>query len=217
MTRFINIILIIITLAGVGMLLRQRSAHSTVRSEFDRLSKQYGVLDVADPDKYYVNYVESEDPYCFRWRVYVPPINNMIEALSTKSGDQSSSTGGGGGFESVEYLHLCRIRFEPKCLVYVRGRFGTSTSSVSDEKVARFVEDHWEDLDVDILGAKGPVEIDRDKPVRLISILIPDDLQGELLELIGEESPNAKNPKWKERPVLEVVFGSEQAFLNRGN
>jgi hypothetical protein len=216
MTRFINIILMLITLAGVGMLLRQRSAHSTVRSEFDRLSKQYGVLDVANPDNYYVTFVETEDPHCFRWRVYVPPINNMVEKLITKSGGSSSSTSG-GGFEGVEYLHLCRIRFEPQCRVYVRGQFGSSTSSISDEKVARFVEDHWGELNIDILATEGPVEIDRDKPVRLMTIRIPDDLLDEFVELIGPDSHYAKRPEWMERPILQVVFGSEQAFLEREN
>ena len=157
MTRFINIILMLITLAGVGMLLRQRSAHSTVRSEFDRLSKQYGVLDVANPDNYYVNFVET--------------------------GDQ----------------------------------FGSSTSSISDEKVARFVEDHWGELDIDILATEGPVEIDRDKPVRLMTIRIPDDLLDEFVELMGPDSHYAKRPEWMERPILQVVFGTEQAFLEREN
>ena len=202
MTRLINISLVVATLVGAQFLARQRTAYSVVRQEHDRLSKQYGVLNVSNPDNFFVTYIENDDPFCFRWRVYDPPAANLRKKIVTKSGNSSSSSFSSDGGEA---LQLCRFKFEgTSCKVYIRDRSGSSTMSLGNQNLVQFLKDHWSELNIQVLGSDGPVEIDRDQVVRLITIRIPNELQDEFVKSAGKFY---QDPKRQALPILDVYYG----------
>ena len=102
-------------------------------------------------------------------------------------------------------MQLCRFRFEGMgCQVYVRGRAVSSTLSLGNKGMVRFMKDHWGELDVRVLGSDGPVEIEGDQVVRLITIRVPKQLQDEFEKSAGKYQQDATG---RALPILDVYYG----------
>jgi hypothetical protein len=206
-----NLLLLLITLVGIGMLIHQRANHDLVQAEYDRLTESFGTLDVTDPNDYFVRSVNGRDPMLFRWRFYAPGNLSLEDRVMTPTGATMGQTLGG---EAGVKLVACRFRFDsgPKMKFFFRDRSGSTTSSFS-KNVTGFLKDHWDALEFHVLAQDEVEQIKTDEIVELLQIRVPDSLQAEFDHRIGPNSAVAK----RDYVVMKISTGTTAAFSKTGN
>jgi len=187
MTKFLNIILILILLVAGGRLLMRSQEYRTLAQERKQLIEKLDGFRVRDPSKFLVKMVDTDDPRLFMWRVYKP------------SGFEASYLGcfGGGaaavfdsGLGSGSKFARVSVRFElvgsefyiDMQAIGVGHRF-----KVYDRELATIYQYYWEDLEIEVLGQDSQVEMDVNQKVDLLQITVSDKLVAKLEAKFGQE------------------------------
>lgn len=211
MTKFFNAILILIILVAGGRLAMQGQQHRALVQEQNQLVEKLDGFKVRDRSKYFVQMVDTGDPVRFMWRIHVPGgfQTQFLTKIGSKRGDTCRSFGftRQGSLERVSVSFECAgdfLRVDTQTL-----HNGSCFGHGSAELVA-FFQQHWNDLEVEILGKEEPVEIDANQFVNLLSIKIPDELHGKLEAQFGKKVARRFSSKW----FCRIGFG-EEALVER--
>jgi hypothetical protein len=173
-----------------------------LRTEHDRLSDQYGVLDVKDPNKYYVVRLDTGDSKQFVWRVYQPKVNAIEYRVKVYTGGASSGSNfSPNGIGGNEFIYRYRFVFEDNHVDLHRltglqkGRTG-----IGDPALTELLKKHWDELEFQILEDG---EYDVDEPLQFLTVRVPDQLLKELTQ--GKPDYYAR---LADRPLVEIVEGT---------
>ena len=204
--------LFFIALAGFVAFLFEAASERKVRADRDRLAGIYGRLDIVDPNKFYLRQIPTEDPMDFAWRCYVPP-------GMTFHGYQSMFRYGGRHLNSVEQnpgLFVKRVRFLPQDDGVRLDHFGSGFSSSGRAGLRKeawdFLQNHWHELDVSVLGDQDQIELDPNKEIAtLLTIAIPKHLQQRASELAGDNQHKNLSSAW----LMKLEFGAETVFSKK--
>jgi len=211
MTRILNAILLAIIVAGIYFLIRDHETLATVCARRDHLAARYGLLEIEDPEKYLVTRIDTGDPAHFLWRCYYPKQINVTERLEIGH-NGSSQVIGRSSTVAGEFLHRCRFNFDQsRITVHVMGRRGGGRQQVANGEFAQFLKDHWEELEFDLLGQNGTVEVSTDEVLNFITIRIPQSLLADLKQS-GLHRAHVKNLLSRSGVLFEMRYGTQKAF-----
>ena len=136
-----------------------------LRTEHDRLAAKYGRLQVDDPNKYLVCFVESESPKReLNWRVYHPPLDSVLGSLILEARPRARRVQPLHGLEYGDIRISAKFRFQDdavKTCVAIGGF--TSVRSLGPSAVAPFLKEHWNDLEFAVLADEMPLEFNPDQ------------------------------------------------------
>ena len=204
MNRTINLLLCATILVGLWQFARVQPKLAKLRSEHDRLADQYGVLDIKDPEKFYVKNLPTEDEKDFLWRIYRPAgiqmgYRNEWGTGSSSSG-KSSSRGAG-----EEVLRVRFVQVGSQLQTHFLRSGGASGGDVSDSKIAECMTNQWAKLEVETI-ADGEYNVD--EIMRLLTIRLPPPLVAEL----SKQKRGRRYERLADTPLFEVSIGEDEAY-----
>ncbi|MGY8771594.1 MAG: hypothetical protein ACKVH8_24525 [Pirellulales bacterium] len=204
--RLLTAILLLAIVVGTINLILARIINAEVEQEFDRLVAKVGRLEITDPKKFHVIPIETNQPFHYAWRVYMPEGLSINRKTEFFAGGSSSSTSSGQPSESI---YRARFRFEgDEVKVYVKNGSGSSTTGYTNKEFAKFLQDHPDDLIVHALGDDGTRVFDTDQVLTLLKLEIPEHLQ--------DEARLAWNKRDKRKrtlpPLIITQMGMSEAF-----
>jgi len=168
--------LLLVAVIAVGGVFAWKTGRERERltARYDRLAAITGDLKLTDPAKVHFQALETGDPMHFAWRIYYPPKCNPLIA-----GDDYD--GGWWSKEPTESIGHVRFHGTERGDLdsYVRFPGGGQWGYHARGAPARFLIDHWNELEIEQIGAKGLAVINRDETVSLLRITFPDDLRDE--------------------------------------
>ena len=190
------------------MLAQRTSKRRELQAEYDRLSAEFGVLDVNDPSKFLITRIETNDPMHFLWRCYYPANLRVDERRGF-----GEPNGGGMTINANFSECLHRVRFDLRgnqITVHVAERLGGGRQSRKSGELVRFLKEHWSELEVQVLASDGTVEISTDRAMEFLTIQIPKDLLPELEKRVGKRIAD----KYRDAPFYQAIYGTPQAMAN---
>lgn len=145
--RLTETILLVITIAGATAISVAFYYRCSIRAEYVRCIAKVGRFEIEDDEKIHLKRLRPEDPMQFAWRCYVPPLPPN-SGVQTKGYVGNSRCGGNWsnsyeGKESTIRVAIRRTKAGPQACgndVVVR---------IEPPEVARFVADHWQELEFD--------------------------------------------------------------------
>lgn len=218
MTRALNVLLIISTLVGGFMLFQARQSNSKLRDQFNKLDFQFGVMKIADVDKFCVQKIETRDPEIFAWRIFVPMSCQCYIRQRTTSTDSTANV-----ISDANPIFISSASEEREVIVTFRYKFGGDHeiggccchswgSSFALSKAvteSKFLESHWNQLEVfDHVGSQT-ISFNADQAMKLVSISIPDTVWDEFSEAYGNAALTAK---LRDRMFLQVSCGTQKSI-----
>lgn len=198
MTRYINLFVCFAVLSGVMLYIPAQFKLVNLRKERERLLARHGVLDVKNPNKFYVKRVQTMNEKDYLWRIYRPGGSNLHHKEVSFVGQESGSLG--TIVDGREFLYRCRFVLTNSGIeIHSIGGHGTS----GGKWFAEFIEEHWSELEIDVI-ANG--EHSADKVLRLLTIRIPPPLVAELMK------KDALSYKYfQSSPMFEVSYWTDVA------
>ncbi|PHR90943.1 MAG: hypothetical protein COA78_34280 [Blastopirellula sp.] len=204
--RIITAILLLAIIVGAFQLIQAKTSQSEVKQEFDRLVAKVGRLEITDPKKFHVIPIETNEPFHYAWRVYMPEGLSIHRKTKFFSGGSSSSSTSGQPNESI---FRARFRFvDDEVKVYVKSGSGSSTMGYTNKKFSQFLQDHADEMIVGSLADDGTRVFDTDQVLTLLKLEIPEHLQ--------DEARLAWNKRDKRKrtlpPLILTQMGTQEAF-----
>lgn len=187
MTKFFNAILILIILVAGGRLAMQGIEYRPLWQERNQLIETLDGFRVRDRSKYLVQMVDTSDPMLFMWRVYIP---RGFEPTYFGRCVDGGSTTYHSHFSSGYYLERVSVRFEfdvAQLYVDMQAIQGGCQLGVGDEELVAFCHQHWGDLEIEVLGQGGAIEVDVAGEVDLLRIAVPDELLTKVEAKFGKD------------------------------
>ena len=204
MSRTINFLLCVAILGGLWQFAGVQSKLAKLRSEHDRLAGQYGVLDIKDPEKFYVKSVPTENEKDFLWRIYRPA--GLQLSYRCVSGTGGSSSGSSTTSNAVEELFRIRfIHIDSQLQIHILRDSGASCSSMGDGKLNRCLENQWSKLEVETI-ADG--QYSHEEIMRLLTIRAPPALVAEL----SKQKRGKRYEQLADTPMFEASIGTDKAY-----
>ena len=170
-----------------------------LRTEHDRLAEKYGVLQVNDPNKYLIRFTESESGLReLNWRLYYPPLGSVLGSQST------GMTLPNAHRHEPDYGDIrisAKFRFQDgaaRAFVVV-GSY-RSVRPIKPRVLASFFEEHWDDLEFEILGEEMPLEFEPDQILQVLTVKVPERLLQHLPESLSQE----QRDQLSDGPIMEI-------------
>lgn len=200
MTNFINVALAVVLAFGAMLAMQANRRKVELQDEFNQLVAKHGWLPVDDKDKIHLIRLDTDDPMHFRWRVYQP----AKQALQWKSPSSSSS---GSSSQERNFISQVRFRFidEERVDVFYSHASGSGRGSIWNGPGAKFLREHWDELEITVAGGDGLESYGPDELATLIEVRIPDPLYQKMLQ----EHPRLK---YRGQVPYSRKFGTKQAF-----
>ena len=220
-SSLLNLLLIVVTFAGVFRCYQLQTQVDNLHSEFESLSPSYGDFS-QEPNSPQIVRLKTNDPMVFQWRVYLPagysgvvsdrigrkglfgtrslslghgmPWNYPAEFLIT----QKFKVNTGEGFGSNSWQRNS-ILTDIQCTNWVASQAGpvkyvSGQGSGGNELVswgAEYLVDHWSDI-VFASDDAGSTSVFEDK-VDLLKVTIPEELMEEYLATQGSRRRENEN------------------------
>ena len=192
MTKFLNAILILIILIFGAKLVMRGQEYRTLAQERSELLEKLDGFRVRDSSKYLVQAVDTGDPMLFMWRVHKP--GGLRTGYLKRIADRGANVFAfGGSWENK--LERVSARFEffgDELYVDMQTARGGHRTRVVDAELLAICQQHWEDLEIEVLGQEGAIEIDVNQEVVLLHIVVPDKLVTKLEAMFGKTSRFSK-------------------------
>lgn len=175
--RSLDLVLLLMALVGGILAFQTGRQQSCLRVEHERLSRITGDLPISDASKVHVRALETGEKLHFAWRVYLPP-NYQLE-MRYGSGTSSSWRS-----DACQFIARVRFRENEQGLLQVYTSFsgGSGCMSLGDRSLAELLCDHWDNIQVEQLGANDLVAIERDLSAVFLRLTLPDELRVESRE-----------------------------------
>lgn len=187
---------ILLTAALVGLWFAWETARERSRLEqtHARLLAITGDLPIGDPTRVHVRAVETGEPLHFAWRIHVPA-NDAVQFRYSNGGFSSS-----GSNEPEDFV--VRVRFretsDGQTELYTHFSHGSSRSTQFDPTLTKLLHGRWGEIRVEQLGSRGvAVPEEADRPVVLLRLTLPEDLQDEARKVL---------PEYEQKRVLPVLY-----------
>ncbi len=178
----------------------------SLRRETQRLEKIVGHLEIHNPTLLHLVLLERKSRDHLLWRVFLPENHRWRLSYKIASGSSGWSSVG----QSEEYDSLYRVRFHEesdRVGLHILRDNGSSESTL-EPKLARFLQTHWDELQVDIAGSEGQTVRPVDGVVDLFSIRVPQELMPQAQAELGEFTYKSLQTQ----PLLQILIGTEKAF-----
>lgn len=171
--RVVDGLLLLVIVVGGVLAGRAAWERSRLGAEYRRLAKKTGELPILDASKLYIGALETGEPLHFAWRVYLPPHYRL--ELRYTGGSRSSSSHAA----AVDSIARVRLREDEQGLWHVYTQFpgGGSRSQLDGPPLAALLRQHWKEIEVQQLGAGGPVALDANQSAQLLRLRLPPHVQ----------------------------------------
>lgn len=178
--RALDILLLLIIAIGGVYAWKSGQERSRLRARYNRLASITGDPKITDPARVHIQALETDDPMHFAWRMYYPA--NYTQLIASRDGVGSSWSS-----DANEFIGRLRFRMSDQgyldCYEHFSG--GSSRGSVVSGPTAKFLVEHWNELQIEQLGADGLAVIDPKETVTLLQITIPEELQAKATRTLG--------------------------------
>jgi hypothetical protein len=172
--------LLLVVLVGSFLAWQTGRERSRLTERHSRLARLAGDLPIIDPTKLHALALQTGDPLHFAWRIYVPP--NYSPQLRG-----SGMAIALGSARASEFIARVRVRPDDKGDMQVYTHFGNTTSgtSLGMQAIVSVLENRWDKLKVEQLGAHALTVIKADQPAVLLRLTLPDDLHSEVRKKVS--------------------------------
>lgn len=175
--RIVDAALAIATIVGAIIAVNSASKLHALQQEHTRLSRTTGDLNISDPGQAHVLALDTGEPLHFAWRVYAPAGHMMI-AESSNGGSSTSSA-----FNSRPHEFIGRVRISKHrtrgIAVYHNFGNGAGFRTFASAETFEFLREHWNELDIEQLGADATAHIQPGESVTVLRIRLPENLAAE--------------------------------------
>ncbi len=191
--RVIDGILLAAALVGVWFAWETARERSRLEQTHARLLAITGDLPIGDPTRVHVRAVETGEPLHFTWRIYIP--GNCPVRIRSSNGGFSSA----GSNSPEDFLGRVRFREIPdgQTELYTHFSHGSSRSTQFDPTLTKLLHGRSDEIRVEQLGSQGLAVLDPDKPVVLLRLTLPEDLQAEARKVL---------PEYEQKRVIPVLY-----------
>jgi hypothetical protein len=176
MRRLLDCLLLVVFLIGGYLAWQTGRERSRLSEHYRRLVRMAGDLVASDPDKVYIQALDTGEPLHFAWRVHVPPNYNLIV--------RSLPLGGTAHLQISDPDFIARVRLRPsdRGVMEVYTHFGPTSNQreVGDEALSELMRGRWDKIRVEQLGDSVPAVLGPDQPAAVLRLSLPEDLQDEV-------------------------------------
>jgi hypothetical protein len=189
MSRLLHLCLSVLTLVGLVLAWRTGHERQVLLREYERLLGLVGDLPLTDRDKIQIQAIDTKEPLHFAWRVYLPA---KTEIRATYGGGSSTS------FNSDQREFIARFRIrehsDGSLRAYTKFAGSSSQSGLGDDSLARFLRGHWEQIQVEQLGAGKPAIVSPGNAALLLRLKLPHELNRRAADEVDARSLQSKLP-----------------------
>lgn len=184
--KWLNLILIALTLWGGIRFVRAQTKLSELRKDYARVIAAVGEMPIEDGQLLHIKTLESKNAWQWAWRIYQP--KNANATVNYQIGN--SGSGGSLGFASNEQefigrLSLTRLK-DGNFGMFTRFRGSSGLAGFGSKEFADFLDKHRSELVIEQIGSDGTIKIAKgDPPQTLFRLSLPDKLAREAEQLFA--------------------------------
>jgi hypothetical protein len=188
--KIVNIALLVAAVTGFAMTLSVFGERSRLITEYENYVAKVGRLKVEEPEKIYVKRIVTDIPDHFAWRVYLPRPNSrgLVTRIFNGADESGASfthpTGDTGNEATI------RVTFR-RTDKGVAASFGSALSKLRDDRVTKFIKQHWDDLRFEIAAKEDTLVQEGDEVIKLLVVTLPKRLADKFVAEHGEEFSTA--------------------------
>lgn len=210
MHRLLQTGLILLIVAGVALVVRQRQRLQAYRVEAARLQAKWGALQVDVPEKIYLRAVQTDDPLHFAWRLHLPGGTTYSLVNRLANGYTSASI---QATDPVEFLARCHLRIGDDGLetfvdVHASGQGGhRSVRQNNFGELAELITATDQPLSIELLGAGKAVMLEPDQPATLLQIRASESLREAIVQ-----QDDRRLDQYLDEPLYAFLVADEDAY-----
>jgi hypothetical protein len=194
--RGVELVLIVAIAIGGYLAWQTGQERGRLQRTFDRLARKAGDLEIGDPTQVHLRAIPTGEPLHFAWRVYLPA--NYPAPFHVKAG---AAIGRSGASRSQPQELIARVRFREDengvLNVYSKFAGGSRRMAVGEQAFATLLRGRWNEVVAEQFGADGVAAIDPDRPITLLRLRLPVNIQ--------ERAKTALSPD-EQKELLPVFF-----------
>jgi hypothetical protein len=175
MRRLLDCFLLVVALIGGYLAWQTGRERSRLSEHYQRLVRMAGDLVAPDPNKVYIQALDTGEPLHFAWRVHVPANYNLVV--------HSLPRGHAAHLQSSQPDFIVRVRLREgdRGIMEAYSHFGPSSgkSDLGDQALTELMRGRWDRVRIEQLGASGIAVLEPDQPAVILRLALPEDLQDE--------------------------------------
>lgn len=196
----LDLLLLALTAVGAYLAITTQMQAAMWRQKRSALEKDVGILNIDDRDRFHVQFLPSDNPREFRWRIYTPQSDDCrLVTIHRDSDGGSGKSATGGSTEAGEGLVMVHLGFNQSGLVVnSRERLGGNRSSGTSIFSVGFIKSLVEANDYSawkIAGRNGVERFGKDQMIWLLRV------EGVVDEVSG-----------KPQQIFAIALGSSSAI-----
>lgn len=174
--KWLDGVLIGLTILGSVFFVRVQSQLAELHKAQARIVAAVGEMKIQDPSVAQIKALETNQPWQWAWRVYLP--DNSNGTLTYQVGQGSS---GSLGFASSQQEFIARLSLtqlkDGRLGLYNRFEGGCSFSSFGTKEFGDFLREHRDELEIEQLGSQGAEQLKAGGPtVVFFRLKLSDEL-----------------------------------------
>lgn len=195
---------------GLWRLVQDRRELTGLRMEANRLEALVGAIDLDDPSRIHVVTVADDGPNELLWRVFLPAEHTWTTNLHRGSGGWNSHSRYSSSSPADMLVRFRVTESEKGWTSFLVHGNGSHSTSMSDE-LGEFLDEHWRELQIQIAGSDGELNLGTDQVVTLLSVEVPE----RLIDLAENDLRPHEVKGLRDDPIIKIEIGSEEAFALR--
>ncbi len=203
--RTVNATLLIAAVVGAVSAYFASTEYREVMTVHRQLDAMVG-MPIRDPSKVHVRAIATGEELFFSWRVYVP------EGMNVRWKDNYRGTYIGPRPSDREFIaSVCLLASDAGLEISSQDNVAGYSNHIGTPHLARLLDEHVNDIQVEQLGSDGVVMVEADELVTLLRLAFPDDLREE-----AEQEVDSHWQRQSHEALLRVQLGSAEAFRRAG-
>ncbi len=204
MLRIVNVCLLIAALVVISILVWCQVDLRSLRAKEAELAQRTQLIEAPDAAKFYVKLVGQDGLNSLVWRVAFPEVNGLEIRIKFPRG-QSSTSVPLNTLDNKQSDIRWGFGSEFRSRCFLMTPFSASSSSLSDD-MASFLDEHWDDLNIEIAGEGEVAEYSTTEVVELLTVTAPPEL------LVSEQLSDYDKRSLQSPPVIKLMIGTNAAF-----
>lgn len=186
---WIDFVLMAVTVVGCVSFMRVQSQLAELHREQSRLASTVGQMGISDAKLVHIKALNTQEPWQWAWRVYLPDNANGTLAYFVGSSGSGSHGFNGGPQEFIARVNITRLK-DGRFGLYSRFTGGSSFSSFGSKEFCEFLTEHRDQLKIEQLGEDGKTQAlsAGDPAVLVLRISLPDELARQATEKFGDDA-----------------------------
>ncbi len=186
--NWLDWLLVAAIIVGSVSFVRVQTGLMPLQREHARIVAEVGTLEIEDDQQAHVRAIDTQNPWQWAWRVYLP--DNAKGSLRYSIGD--SGSGGSLGYGSSAQQFIARVSLnevqDGRLGLYVRFLGSSGFSSFATPAFSQFIREHRQQLNIEQFAAESTERMNAgDPPARFFRISLPDDLAREAKQKFPNE------------------------------